>query len=190
MLGRATLRLLALRIVSTADLPRPTYLLRKRRNRQPDHRTARADEKSGSTRLLPPDPQWNPVVLQFPTGPSVLPCSSGIEYSTSRTATWERIGRRFSKFAKSTPCVMEGICHRFRHPMSTAIWIRVLAQATILPNWIAGFSALVPFSLVSFLRVEKEERMMMDAFGDDYGEYQRRTGRLLPKIRPPSDSGS
>jgi hypothetical protein len=53
--------------------------------------------------------------------------------------------------------------------MSTAIWIRVLAQATILPNWIAGFSALVPFSLVSFLRVEKEERMMVDAFGTIMG---------------------
>lgn len=86
--------------------------------------------------------------------------------------------------------VTEGIYHRIRHPMYSATWILVLAQAMILPNWIAGFSALVPFSLVYFLRVGKEERMMVDVFGDEYVEYQRQTGRLLPKIRPPSDSGS
>jgi protein-S-isoprenylcysteine O-methyltransferase Ste14 len=31
-------------------------------------------------------------------------------------------------------------------------------------------------------RVPKEERMMLEAFGDEYKAYMQRTGRYLPKF--------
>ena len=41
--------------------------------------------------------------------------------------------------------VTEGIYGRVRHPMYTAFWLWAVAQALLLPNWIAGFSGLIGF---------------------------------------------
>jgi len=80
--------------------------------------------------------------------------------------------------------VAHGIYERIRHPMYLSIWLLVIAQAMILPNYIAGFSGLVPFAFLYFLRVPKEERMMRQEFGKAYEDYMLRTGRILPRFRP------
>ena len=71
--------------------------------------------------------------------------------------------------------------------MYLSIWLLVFAQALILPNWIAGFSGLLPFAILYVLRVGKEEAMMRVHFGAAYDEYQSRTGRLFPKFGVESD---
>lgn len=78
--------------------------------------------------------------------------------------------------------VTEGIYQRIRHPMYTSVWIFVIAQALLLPNWVAGLSGLVPFACLYFSRVHKEERMMKEQFGTQYEEYLKQTGRLLPRL--------
>jgi protein-S-isoprenylcysteine O-methyltransferase Ste14 len=79
--------------------------------------------------------------------------------------------------------VAAGIYRRIRHPMYLSIWLLVVAQAMILPNYVAGFSGLIPFALLYFTRVGREERMMAETFGSDYEEHRRNTGRLFPKLR-------
>ena len=79
--------------------------------------------------------------------------------------------------------VTHGIYRRIRHPMYLSIWLLVIAQTMILPNYIAGFSGVVPFALLYFLRVPKEERMMREEFGESYDEYLLGTGRILPRLR-------
>jgi len=79
--------------------------------------------------------------------------------------------------------ITAGIYARIRHPMYASLWLLVLAQAMILPNYVAGFSGLVPFAILYFQRVGKEERMMLQEFGSEYEQYRTRTGRLLPKFR-------
>ena len=78
--------------------------------------------------------------------------------------------------------VTGGIYRRIRHPMYTSVWLFVIAQALLLPNWIAGFGGLIPFTFLYFLRVGKEERLMLEEFGDEYAEYRKGTGRLFPKL--------
>ena len=78
--------------------------------------------------------------------------------------------------------VTDGIYRRIRHPMYLSLWLLVAAQAMILPNYIAGFSGLVPFAFLYALRVGKEEAMMREHFGAEYDEYQKRSGRLLPRF--------
>jgi len=36
---------------------------------------------------------------------------------------------------------------------------------------------------VNYRRIPSEEKMMIDQFGDEYLEYMRRTGRLIPSFR-------
>src|SRR6478609_5453665 len=78
--------------------------------------------------------------------------------------------------------VTDGIYRRVRHPMYSAFWLWAVAQALLLPNWVAGFSGLVGFGILFFGRVAREERMMLEAFGDSYRVYMARTGRIFPLI--------
>jgi protein-S-isoprenylcysteine O-methyltransferase Ste14 len=78
--------------------------------------------------------------------------------------------------------ITDGIYQHVRHPMYSAFWLWSLAQALLLPNWVAGFSGLVGFGVLFFGRVSREERMMLDTFGDQYRAYMARTYRILPKI--------
>ncbi|MFL9825727.1 protein-S-isoprenylcysteine O-methyltransferase [Rhodoplanes sp. SY1] len=78
--------------------------------------------------------------------------------------------------------VTDGIYRWVRHPMYTAFWLWALAQALLLPNAIAGPAGLVGFGILFFGRVGSEERMMLDAFGDQYRAYMARTRRVIPLV--------
>ena len=78
--------------------------------------------------------------------------------------------------------ITDGIYRRIRHTMYTAFWLWAVAQALLLPNWVAGFAGLIGFGTLFFGRIAKEEQMMVDTFGDEYRQYMARTGRLLPRL--------
>jgi protein-S-isoprenylcysteine O-methyltransferase Ste14 len=57
-----------------------------------------------------------------------------------------------------------------------------LAQALLLHNWIAGMAGVASFLSLYLVRVPREERMMLDHFGDAYRAYAARTGRIVPRL--------
>jgi protein-S-isoprenylcysteine O-methyltransferase Ste14 len=77
--------------------------------------------------------------------------------------------------------ITNGIYGYIRHPMYASQWIWVFAQSLLLQNWLAGFLSLPVFILVYILRVNAEEKMMLDTFGDKYREYMNKTGAVFPK---------
>ena len=78
--------------------------------------------------------------------------------------------------------VDHGVYKRVRHPMYTSIFLLAIAQAFLVPNWVAGPFCLLAFILMFAVRVGAEERMMMKQFGDDYALYMQRTKRLAPGV--------
>jgi len=50
-------------------------------------------------------------------------------------------------------------------------------------NWIAGLSGLAATALLMAVRLPREEAMMIDRFGDQYRDYRRRAGAVLPHLR-------
>lgn len=78
--------------------------------------------------------------------------------------------------------VTRGVFRSIRHPMYASTWLFCLAQGLLLENWLAGWSLLVAFAALYFVRTPREEQMMWEAFGDEYREYMRQTGRLLPRL--------
>ena len=78
--------------------------------------------------------------------------------------------------------VTTGVYRHVRHPMYAAFFLWAVAQALLLPNWIAGPAGLVGFGTLFGLRVWREERMMEAAFGDAYRAYAARTWRVIPGV--------
>lgn len=73
-----------------------------------------------------------------------------------------------------------GLYAHVRHPMYSAFWLWALAQAILLPNWIAGLSGLLGFGTLYLLRVPREERMMEERFGEEYRAHCAKTPRVVP----------
>ncbi len=78
--------------------------------------------------------------------------------------------------------ISHGVYRFVRHPMYSAIWLWGIAQGLVLGNWLAGWSAVVGFALMYFMRTPREERMMCERFGDEYRQYMEGTGRVVPRI--------
>jgi protein-S-isoprenylcysteine O-methyltransferase Ste14 len=78
--------------------------------------------------------------------------------------------------------VTDGVYKQIRHPMYAAHVLWGMAQALLLPNLIAGPLALVLMFAVIGLRIPREEKAMLEEFGDDYNQYMKRTGRIFPKM--------
>ena len=78
--------------------------------------------------------------------------------------------------------VTDGIFKYIRHPMYAAHLLWAVAQALMLHNWIAGFSLLVVTIPQYLFRVNAEEQMLLDQFGEQYRNYMHRTGRILPRF--------
>lgn len=78
--------------------------------------------------------------------------------------------------------ITRGIYGVIRHPMYASQWLWVIAQALLLQNWLAGIVNLIIFIPFYFMRVKAEETLMFDSFGEQYREYMKKTGAVLPKI--------
>jgi protein-S-isoprenylcysteine O-methyltransferase Ste14 len=78
--------------------------------------------------------------------------------------------------------ISDGVYRHVRHPMYSAFWMWAIAQALLLPNWVAGFSGMVGFGCLYFVRVGREEAMMLAMFGEEYRAYMQRTSRIIPRL--------
>lgn len=78
--------------------------------------------------------------------------------------------------------VKSGIYKKIRHPMYAHIWLWVLGQGFILDNWVVFVYGVAAWGLLYYLRVPKEEEMLINRFGNEYREYMETTGRIIPKI--------
>jgi len=99
--------------------------------------------------------------------------------------THHDLGRNWSvtlEIREQHKLVTSGVYSRLRHPMYSAFWLWALAQALLLPNWIAGPAGLVGFGTLFLFRIGREERMMEEMFGDEYRRYVECTDRIIPGV--------
>ena len=77
--------------------------------------------------------------------------------------------------------VTSGPYARIRHPLYSAMFGWAISLGLLTANWI--FVAIAALSIVgTMVRVPKEEQMMIEAFGDEYKDYMKRTGRFFPRL--------
>ena len=130
--------------------------------------------------------------LSFANYPFTMPLISGVIGTiVFLVAIWllhrthADLGKMWSMTVEPKPekkLVTDGVYKRIRHPMYSAHLLWGIAQLFIFPNYLVGPLALILFLAVIKTRIPREERAMIDEFGDKYNEYIKQTGRILPRI--------
>lgn len=78
--------------------------------------------------------------------------------------------------------VTQGPYRWVRHPFyfTTAL---VMASVTLITaNWLIGLSSIAILGMLA-MRTPKEERALIDRFGQDYIDYMKVTGRFFPRFK-------
>ncbi len=95
------------------------------------------------------------------------------------------LGRNWSvtvEIKEKHALVTDGVFRYMRHPMYTAHCLWGIAQVLLIQNWIAGLASLVVFLPFFLLRVPREEKRMLENFGEEYRLYMDKTGRFIPRF--------
>jgi protein-S-isoprenylcysteine O-methyltransferase Ste14 len=78
--------------------------------------------------------------------------------------------------------ITDGIYAYLRHPLYSAHLLWGIAQVMMLHNWIAGYAYLAVVIPRTLIRIQKEEQVMLDKFGDEYRSYLEKTGGIFPQL--------
>jgi protein-S-isoprenylcysteine O-methyltransferase Ste14 len=94
------------------------------------------------------------------------------------------LGRQWStnlQFREGHTLITNGLYHWVRHPMYTALFGFFVGLALISASWLIVLLVAVSVAVL-YARIDKEEAMMTEQFGDEYREYMKCTGRFLPGL--------
>lgn len=69
-----------------------------------------------------------------------------------------------------------------RHPMYTALFLMGLGWLLLTANWFVGLPLMGGIIFVVLSRIEDEEDMLIELFGDEYRNYMKNTGRFWPLL--------
>jgi protein-S-isoprenylcysteine O-methyltransferase Ste14 len=80
------------------------------------------------------------------------------------------------------PVITRGPYTRVRHPSYTGLILILAGFGLAVGNWLA-FAACIALPLPALLhRIRVEEAEMNRVLGNDYGDYERQTKRLIPGV--------
>ncbi|MBN8560186.1 MAG: isoprenylcysteine carboxylmethyltransferase family protein [Leptolyngbya sp. UWPOB_LEPTO1] len=132
------------------------------------------------------NPEWMRwSVLNFPVGLRW----SGVGLMVFALAAWgwihHSLGRNFSPtlvVREHHQLITHGLYHWVRHSMYSAFFLFELGICLLTASWFIGLTGTLLILLIVVLRVPEEEAMMIETFGDQYREYIKHTGGLLPRF--------
>ncbi len=103
-----------------------------------------------------------------------------------RYVSIKALGKHFSGYAEvkdNHELVKEGIYKYIRHPAYLGILIYYLGLPLVLNAYYSEIIGFVIMVFAIYWRIKKEERLLIEKFGDEYKTYMNQTGLLWPKIR-------
>ena len=79
--------------------------------------------------------------------------------------------------------VVAGPYSHVRHPIYTAMLGMMIATGVAFSVWWALLAALVLYAAGTAIRVRAEERLLQEAFGEDFEAYRRYVPAVIPRWR-------
>ena len=86
------------------------------------------------------------------------------------------------RMMKEQTLITSGPYKFIRHPIYTSFILILGSTLFISANWSIGMAWIGMTVLEVVSRIRFEESLMLEYFGDEYRQYMKRTGGLLPKV--------
>jgi protein-S-isoprenylcysteine O-methyltransferase Ste14 len=86
------------------------------------------------------------------------------------------------RMMKEQTLITSGPYRTIRHPIYTAFLLILGSTLLISSNWLIGLCWAGMTALEVASRIGFEESLMLEYFGEQYRQYMKRTGQLLPKV--------
>lgn len=86
------------------------------------------------------------------------------------------------RMIREQPLVTSGPYQFIRHPIYAAFILILGSTLLVSANWFIGLTWIGMTALEIASRIGFEETLMLEYFGEQYREYMKRTGRLLPRL--------
>ena len=123
--------------------------------------------------------------LELPSG--IRWAGAGIGAATLPIHWWifESIGKNITPTVETREkheLVTNGPYRWVRHPLYTSGFTFFLSLSLVAANWFMGLASLSALLLI-LARLPKEEEKLIERFGDEYREYMKRTGALVPRLK-------
>jgi protein-S-isoprenylcysteine O-methyltransferase Ste14 len=126
--------------------------------------------------------------LQIPDYPEIVRWIGALLALVSVPFLWwihKTLDRQYSaclEIKESHLLITEGPYARVRHPMYTVLSMFSFGVSLVTANTLMISFSILVIILFPFV-ARKEEKMLLETFGESYSEYMKRTGRFLPRIR-------
>ncbi len=86
------------------------------------------------------------------------------------------------RITQTQQLVQTGPYHWVRHPIYSAFLLILGSTLFLTANWLIGGLWIAAVASDAILRIRYEEAAILNQFGDDYRDYQQRTGQFLPRF--------
>ena len=121
----------------------------------------------------------SPRQTLFTQNPYLL--ALGILFVLAGVLLWVSAGRQLNQAQLAGGFATGGPFKYVRHPVYISMYVLSIGLGFLFftPLW---FLVLAVFLPLWYLECRKEEREMIEIYGQTYVEYQERTGMLVPKV--------
>ena len=101
-------------------------------------------------------------------------------------AAIRELGKQWSleaRLVEGHKLVMTGPYDLVRHPIYTAMLGKLIATGIVISDWRVVLIAVVVFVIGTFIRTRFEERLLGDAFGEEFSRWKARVPGLIPFVK-------
>jgi protein-S-isoprenylcysteine O-methyltransferase len=113
---------------------------------------------------------------------SLIGCMIGLFIRTWAVVTLGKFFTMHISISENHVVVSHGPYALVRHPSYLGALILSLSAVILLHAWYAVIAAMLILPFAFLRRIHFEEERLLDALGDDYEAYRRRTKKIIPYI--------
>ncbi len=95
------------------------------------------------------------------------------------------LGNHFTatvQITKKHQLITKSIYKYIRHPSYLGAFIYFVGISLLLESWLGLIITIISMMIAYYVRISIEEATLLDHFGDEYKEYQRKTKKMFPYI--------
>jgi len=132
-------------------------------------------------------PMFTPIVSSNPLAlaASVLAICAAVGSIWLVIAAVNTLGKEWSltaRLVEGHKLATSGAYAYVRHPIYTGMLGMLIATGLAVSHWLALLVALAVFFVGTRIRILREEKLLREAFGADFEEYERRVPAIVPGL--------